>query len=72
MTRPSPIAYPGSWYHAMNRGRRHEPAFLSSDDHLRFLHLLQEGWNDKCQRLKTRCDPFTLVSLCLSKQAYKS
>ncbi len=47
MSRPLRMEYPAAWYHVMNRGRRQASIFLGSGDHLRFLHVLQGGWNDK-------------------------
>jgi hypothetical protein len=43
----------GPGYHAMNLERQHEPILIGSDDHLRFLHLLQQGSNDYWGRRRT-------------------
>ncbi|MBM3301751.1 MAG: transposase [Deltaproteobacteria bacterium] len=62
MSRPLRIEYPGAWYHAMNRGRRHESIFLGSDDYLRFLNVLPEGsvmWNVR------------LAAFCLMRNHYR-
>ena len=48
MSRPLRIAYPGAWYHVMNRGRRREKVFLDKTDCQAFVDLLQETsdtWN---------------------------
>jgi len=48
MSRPLRIAYPGAWYHVMNRGRRSENVFLSEFDYNSFVELLEEtceAWN---------------------------
>jgi len=48
MSRPLRIAYPGAWYHVMNRGRRAEYIFLDKLDYKVFVELLQEtseAWN---------------------------
>lgn len=48
MSRPLRIEYPGAWYHAMNRGRRHETVFLDKHDYSMFIDLLIEiskMWN---------------------------
>jgi REP-associated tyrosine transposase len=48
MSRPIRIAYPGAWYHVMNRGRRAEKIFLDKHDYQAFFDLLQEtseAWN---------------------------
>ena len=48
MSCPLRIEYPDAWHHAMNRGTRSESIFLSSDDYLRFLQVLEDGsvrWN---------------------------
>ncbi len=62
MPRPSRIEYPDAWGHAMNRERRHQTFYLGSDDHLRFLHVLQERRNDTCERPKTGRDPLVFVN----------
>jgi len=41
MARPLRIEYPDAWYHAMNRGRRHEAIFLDSKDYQAFIDLLK-------------------------------
>ncbi len=46
----------------MNRERRHRVIYLDSSDHLRFLHVLQEGWDDTCERSKTGRDPLVYVN----------
>jgi hypothetical protein len=43
MSRPLRIEYPGAWYHVMNRGRRSEKIFLSSEDYEEFITVLQES-----------------------------
>lgn len=48
MSRPIRIAYPGAWYHVMNRGRRAEDIYLDKLDYKAFIELLQEtseAWN---------------------------
>jgi len=48
MSRPIRIAYPGAWYHVMNRGRRAENIYLDKLDYKAFVELLQEtteAWN---------------------------
>jgi REP element-mobilizing transposase RayT len=48
MARPLRIAYPGAWYHVMNRGRRAEEIFIDKGDYELFVDLLQETaemWN---------------------------
>ena len=48
MSRPLRIEYPDAWYHVMNRGRRGEEIFSTSEDFATFIKLLQEGaeqWN---------------------------
>ena len=48
MSRPLRIAYPGAWYHVMNRGRRSEEIFIDKKDYTSFVNLLQETtdtWN---------------------------
>ena len=48
MSRPLRIAYPGAWYHVMNRGRRSEAIFLDKQDYDQFIDLLiktSELWN---------------------------
>lgn len=48
MSRPIRIAYPGAWYHVMNRGRRAENIYLDKYDYQTFVDLLQEtseAWN---------------------------
>lgn len=48
MSRPIRIAYPGAWYHVMNRGRRAEDIFLDPHDYKAFAELLEEtceAWN---------------------------
>lgn len=50
MSRPLRIAYPGAWYHVMNRGRRAEEIFFNEADRKTFITLLQEtaeSWNLK-------------------------
>ncbi len=50
MSRPLRIEYPGAWYHVMNRGRRREKIFSSSEDYELFLAVLCEAvemWNLK-------------------------
>ena len=42
MSRPLRIAYPGAWYHVMNRGRRSESIFSDKHDYLMFIDLLIE------------------------------
>jgi len=42
MSRPIRIAYPGAWYHVMNRGRRAENIYLDKLDYKAFAELLQE------------------------------
>lgn len=41
MTRPLRREFPGTWYHAMNRGRSDENIFDNTDDFERFIALLQ-------------------------------
>jgi len=48
MSRPLRIAYPGAWYHVMNRGRRSEKIFIDKKDYTSFVNLLHEtteAWN---------------------------
>ncbi len=48
MSRPLRIAYPGAWYHVMNRGRRSESIFSDTQDYGHFIDLLietSELWN---------------------------
>ena len=48
MSRPIRIAFPGAWYHVMNRGRRSENSYLDKLDYKAFVELLQEtsdAWN---------------------------
>jgi len=48
MSRPLRIAYPGAWYHIMNRGRRSEKIFLDKTDYTAFVSLLKDttdAWN---------------------------
>ncbi len=48
MSRPLRIEYPGAWYHVMNRGRRKEKIFSTSEDYELFIIVLQEAveiWN---------------------------
>jgi REP-associated tyrosine transposase len=48
MSRPIRIAYPGAWYHVMNRGRRAEDIYLDKKDYHAFVELLKEtsqAWN---------------------------
>ena len=48
MSRPLRIAYPGAWYHVMNRGRRSESIFSDTQDYDYFIDLLietSELWN---------------------------
>lgn len=48
MSRPIRIAFPGAWYHVMNRGRRSENIYLDKLDYKTFVELLQEtsdAWN---------------------------
>jgi len=48
MSRPLRIAYPGAWYHVMNRGRRAEAIFSDPRDYSAFIDLLKdtsEAWN---------------------------
>ena len=40
MARPLRIDYPGAWHHAMNRGARHQPIFLTEHDRYDFVDLL--------------------------------
>ena len=40
MARPLRIDYPGAWHHAMNRGARHQPIFLTDHDRYDFVDLL--------------------------------
>ena len=40
MSRPIRIAYPGAWYHVMNRGRRAEKVYLDKQDYQAFVDLL--------------------------------
>lgn len=50
MSRPLRIEYPGAWYHVMNRGRRREKIFASSEDYEIFIMVLREAvemWNLK-------------------------
>jgi REP element-mobilizing transposase RayT len=50
MSRPIRIAFPGAWYHVMNRGRRAEKIYLDEHDYQVFVDLLQEtteAWNVK-------------------------
>jgi len=50
MSRPIRIAFPGAWYHVMNRGRRAEKIFFNKSDYQAFVDLLQEtteAWNIK-------------------------
>lgn len=50
MSRPLRIEYPGAWYHVMNRGRRREDIFLTSEDYRSFIKVLLETadfWNLK-------------------------
>ena len=50
MSRPLRIEYPGAWYHVMNRGRRREKIFASSEDYEIFIVVLREAvemWNLK-------------------------
>jgi len=42
MTRPLRIEYPGAWYHVMNRGRRREKIFSTSEDYELFISVLKE------------------------------
>ena len=37
MSRPLRIAYPGAWYHVMNRGRRSESIFSDTQDYDYFI-----------------------------------
>jgi len=43
MSRPIRIAYPGAWYHVMNRGRRAENIYFDKLDYQAFDDLLQEA-----------------------------
>ena len=43
MSRPLRIAYPGAWYHVMNRGRRREEIFTGPQDYQLFLEVLKEA-----------------------------
>ena len=48
MSRPIRIAFPGAWYHVMNRGRRAEDIYFDKLDYKAFIELLQEtseAWN---------------------------
>ena len=48
MSRPLRIAYPGAWYHIMNRGRRSEAIYSGKEDFQMFIALLEETadmWN---------------------------
>lgn len=48
MSRPLRIEYPDAWYHVMNRGRRGEEIFSTSEDFSTFIKLLKEAseqWN---------------------------
>ena len=48
MVRPLRIEYQNAWYHIMNRGRRGEPIFITKDDYLGFIDILNdtiEMWN---------------------------
>ena len=48
MSRPLRIEYPDAWYHAMNRGRRSEKIFLTTEDYETFMEILIEAselWN---------------------------
>jgi len=48
MSRPLRIAYPGAWYHVMNRGRRQEAIFLDEGDYHLFLEVVRDAaqqWN---------------------------
>jgi len=48
MSRPIRVAFPGAWYHVMNRGRRAEDIYLDKLDYMAFIELLQETsatWN---------------------------
>jgi REP-associated tyrosine transposase len=48
MSRPIRIAYPGAWYHVMNRGRRAEDIYLDKKDDNAFVERLKEtsqAWN---------------------------
>lgn len=43
MSRPLRIEFPGAWHHVMNRGRRRENIFTSSEDYQAFLKVLHEA-----------------------------
>jgi REP element-mobilizing transposase RayT len=43
MYRPLRIEYPDAWYHVMNRGRRAESRFPSTEDYDRFVELVKES-----------------------------
>ena len=48
MSRHIRIAYPGAWYHVMNRGRRVGDIFLGKHDYKAFVELLEDStkaWN---------------------------
>jgi len=42
MSRPLRIQYSKAWYHIMNRGKRGEDVFVTKEDYLSFIKLLEE------------------------------
>ena len=61
MSRPIRIAYPGAWYHVMNRGRRAENIYLDKLDHKAFVKLLQET-SDTDKIISIVCACYDVVS----------
>lgn len=55
MSRPLRIEYPGCWYHVMNRGRRYEDIFLSEEDCLSFIKVVQDAAEQFGLRISAYC-----------------
>lgn len=55
MSRPLRIQYPDAWYHVMNRGRRGEAVFQSTDDYLRFIDIMHEAIELFSLRISAYC-----------------
>jgi len=60
------MEYPGAWCHVMNRGRRREKIFFSSQDYEFFIAVLKEPVEmvHLNERTKMKGSRFAIVSSC--------
>jgi len=57
MSRPLRIEYPGAWYHVMNRARKGQKAFHSSEDCEGFIDIIK----DACETFNLKVSAFCLM-----------